>query len=70
MCVSDSVITAVDTTSAVGFSHRVPMMQSTYECRDSFWWLPGELSFSIFDEMATARKLPRATNVNAMIALG
>lgn len=65
-----SVITAVDATSAVRFSHRVHMMLSMCECRDSLWWLPGELSFSIFSVMATSRKLPRATNVNAVIAPG
>lgn len=34
----------------------------------SFWCLPGELNCSIFNEKATARKLPRAINVNAMRA--
>jgi len=65
-----STIIGVDKTSAIGCSHHAHMMLSTRGCRDSFWCLPGELSFSNLNEKATAGKLPRATNVNAMTAPG
>lgn len=67
---SMSAVTRADKTSPIGCSHHSHVMLSTCGCRNSFWHLPGELSFSDLNEKATARKLPRATDVNAMTAPG
>lgn len=60
----------MDKTSVIECSLYAHMMLSTPGGRDSFWTLPGELSFCEVNEKATARELPRATNVNASTAPG
>lgn len=57
-----SAITRVDKTSVIECFHS---HMSTPGCRDSFWALPGELSFREVNEKVTARELPRATDGNA-----